>query len=698
VKRYCDISCHALVGTAFLALAMTGRLDALSMLVFAAAFALALYRTIRELKPLLASRAAFFLSCGYILVFLFELGGGALINSTIHMVLFLEIVKLHQEKTDRDYLSLIVLSFLKILAASSLTVDITFAITFFLYLIALVSTLMSFDIYRSHRESRMSARDAAVALSSVSGWTTLWIVVLGGALFFVIPRVGTGYFTRASAPPLLLSGFSDQVELGQIGRLKLSTAVVMHAKRIVGTPSALLRWRGVALDTFDGNNWSKRDRTRRPIASRNSVYSVRGGPVRGELASYEILLEPLATTALFGPHEIRDVTGRSIPGLETDSDGAIFTRFQQSQRLQYEVQSDIVPRVTPGAENADSAPLSEKMQRTYLQLPLGLDPRVTALAQEITREAPTPLEKAARVEAYLRRNYRYTLSLTWDPGDQPLSAFLFEARSGHCEYFASAMAVLLRAAGVPTRLVNGFLMGEYNPVGDVYIVRQSDAHSWVEVYLPGAGWTEFDPTPAGTNEPDSGLVAQLANYADAMRFFWNNYILAYDSDSQAYLFRSAQESVESLQRSIQGQKDSWAFTSKGLMDRLAGALLQMTETGSVWVYLAVVLAGGLAYGNRRQLRNRWLLFRLQRTGRVDSRIIPALFYRAVHLVEKKSPHRMKSQTWREWLRTVPHHQHRSILQHALEVFEKAKYGNATPSEGDVAVLQQAVKELRELKA
>jgi hypothetical protein len=302
------------------------------------------------------------------------------------------------------------------------------------------------------------------------------------------------------------------------------------------------------------------------------------------------------------------------------------------------------------------------------------------------------------VEAFLRRNYQYTLSLTWDPGDQPLSAFLFEARSGHCEYFASAMAVLLRAAGVPTRLVNGFLMGEYNPVGDVYIVRQSDAHSWVEVYLPGAGWTEFDPTPAGTNEPDAGLVAQLANYADAMRFFWNNYILAYDSDSQAYLFRSAQESVESLQRSIQGQKDSWAFTSKELMDRLAGALLQMTETGSVWVYLAVALGGGLAYGSRRQLRNRWLLFRLQRTGRVDARIIPALFYRAVHLVDKKGPHRMKSQTWREWIGTVPHDQHRSILQHALEVFEKAKYGKVTPSEGDVAVLQQAVKELRELKA
>src|SRR6185436_13828106 len=113
--------------------------------------------------------------------------------------------------------------------------------------------------------------------------------------------------------------------------------------------------------------------------------------------------------------------------------------------------------------------------------------------------------KAVRVEGYLRGKFEYTLSLTWDPGKQPLSTFLFQQKKGHCEYFASAMAVLLRSVDVPTRLVNGFLMGEYNPIGDAYIVRESDAHSWVEVYLPGAGWTEFDPTPGSSTQPDAGL-------------------------------------------------------------------------------------------------------------------------------------------------------------------------------------------------
>jgi protein-glutamine gamma-glutamyltransferase len=698
VKRYCEISCHALVGTAFLALAMTGRLDLFSAGVFIVFFALGFYRTIRELPPLLTSRRAFYLSFVYIIVFLFDFTtfSRSLISSTIHMVLFLDILKLHQEKADRDYLSLIVLSFMKVLAASSLTVDITFAVTLFLFLIALVSTLMSFDIYRSQKESRTTTRDAAAALSSVSGWASLWIIVFGAGLFFVIPRVGTGYFTRAATPPLLLSGFSDRVELGQIGRLKLSSAVVMHAKRVIGTPFAVLKWRGVALDTFDGFNWSKRDRARRSVPMRDSAYEFKRGPVRGEMVTYDILLEPLATTALFGPFEIREVSGRLISGVETDADGAVYTRFQQSQRLQYQVQSEIVPRVLPNKNTTNNAALSDAMRATYLQLPDSLDPRIRDLAETITRGAQTPLEKAARVEAYLRRNYKYTLTLTWDPGREPLSAFLFRAKSGHCEYFASAMAVLLRETGVPTRLVNGFLMGEYNPVGDAYIVRQSDAHSWVEVFLPESGWTELDPTPTGANEPDAGLMAQLEHYADALGLFWSAYILTYDTDSQALLFRSAQESIEALQRGFEGRREQWAFTTYLLANRLAGTLRRAIDSGVIWICAAAMLAGILLYQRRQELQNHWLLFRLQKTGRVDGRLIPALFYRAVYLAEKKEPHRHKSQTWREWIGAVPHDQRRSILQGALEIFERAKYGPDAPSAADVSGLQEAVQELQSL--
>ncbi len=460
----------------------------------------------------------------------FSMYSRSLIGAAIHMVLFLELVKLHQEKSDRDFLYLILLAFLKILAASSLTVDISFMGTLLMFFMALVSTLTSFDIYRTEKKAQTGTREAASALSSLSIWATLWIVGVGAGLFFVIPRVGTGYFMRAAVSPLLLSGFTDSVELGQIGQLKQSSAVVMHAQRLSGTPFAVLKWRGVALDTFDGLTWTKTNKRRESTSRRRIPTTFSGVERRGVNSSPTRFCSNRSqrprSSALTS---VRQISGRLIPGIEVDSDGAIFTRIQQAQRMQYRVQSEIV-RLAPMADKtAVSDPLSEEQLGNYLQLPKSLDPRIQSLAEEITRDAQTPLEKAVRVEAYLRRNYDYTLSLTWNPGTDALGTFLFSAKSGHCEYFASAMAVLLRAAGVPTRIVNGFLMGEYNPVGDTYIVRQSDAHSWVEVYLPGTDGRSSIPLRAAAISRMAASLRNCNHYADALGYFWNTYVLTYDS-------------------------------------------------------------------------------------------------------------------------------------------------------------------------
>ena len=698
MKRYCELSVHGLVGTAFFALAMTGRLDLLSVAIFTPALAVSLYRALKALPPILTPRASFYLSIAYVGILLldFSMYSRSLIGAAIHMVLFLELVKLHQEKSDRDFLYLILLAFLKILAASSLTVDISFMGTLLMFFMALISTLTSFDIYRTEKKAQTGTRESASALSSLSIWATLWIVGVGAGLFFLIPRVGTGYFMRAAVSPLLLSGFTDSVELGQIGQLKQSSAIVMHAQRLSGTPFSVLKWRGVALDTFDGLTWTKTNKKRESVRAEHSNYIFRPGKTRGELVTYEILLEPIATTALFGPHRVRQISGRLIPGIEVDSDGAIFTRIQQAQRMQYRVQSEIVKLAPMADKTAVSDPLSEKQLGNYLQLPKSLDPRIKSLAEEITRGAQTPLEKAVRVEAHLKRNYDYTLSLTWNPGTDALGTFLFSAKSGHCEYFASAMAVLLRAAGVPTRIVNGFLMGEYNPVGDTYIVRQSDAHSWVEVYLPGSEWTEFDPTPGGGNQPDGGLLAQLNNYADALGYFWNTYVLTFDSNSQVQLFQQAQQSVEKLHDNLQTQKNRWATGVQDLAGYISTMIRQAIASGAIWLYAAILLAGILAYTQRQALAHHWWLFRLRKSGRVDGRVIHSLFYRVVGLMGKYGPRRRESETWREWVGIVPNEQCRSVLQRALEVFEKSKYSPEAASAADVIVLQEALRELRAL--
>jgi protein-glutamine gamma-glutamyltransferase len=699
MKRYFELSVHALIGTAFLALALTGRLDALSIVVFVPVFLVSLYRTHTAQSPLLTARAAFYLSCAYIVIFLIDFNAlsGTLIGATVHMVLFLELAKLHQEKADKDYLYLIILSFMKILAASSLTVDMSFVITLLLFLTAFVSTLMSFDMHRSQRKApRLESGDAAKALSGMSVWATMWIIVVGAGLFFVIPRVGTGYFTRAASSPLLLSGFNDNVKLGQIGELKLSSAVVMHAKRLAGTPFAVLKWRGVALDTFDGSDWRKKNRSRSMVEANNSSYAFGNISPGHEIASYEVLLEPLATTAIFGHYQVREISGKMIPGLDVDDAGAIFARFQQSRRLQYQVRSEMPRRLMP-EDNVDYVDgIPPGIQFTYLQLPEDLDPRIRELANQITAGAKSPLEKAIRIEAHLKRYYKYTLTLSWNPGDRPLSAFLFEAKSGHCEYFASAMAVLLRAAGVPTRIVNGFLMGEYNPVGDAYIVRQSDAHSWVEAYLPADEWREFDATPAeGLRE--STLIAQLGHYVDAIGLFWNSYILTYDTESQFVLFKNAQETVQRIQKSFHSGTERWGKSAQGLGDIVSGTVRKIVDSGWIWIYSVAGIGALGIYRNRQDLWNRWQVWRGRNSaGTVDGKVVAALFYRAVRLAESEGPYRGRSQTWREWIVSLPHERRRSILTRALEVFEKSRYGRQATSDADVAVLKQAVTDLRSL--
>jgi len=694
MERYFQISLHALIFSAFGALALTGRLDLPSILIFTVGVGLSLYRVVKGRTTLLSAQAVFYLSCVYIVFFLLD-SLRSFVPAAVHLVLFLELAKLHQRsKNEKDYLYLIILAFLKILAASSLTIGISFVATLLLFLIALVSTMMSYNMRRFQAASRMEDRKIAASIGGMSVWATFCIVVLGAILFLLIPRADMGYFSQSSPASILLSGFTDNVQLGEIGQVKLNSAVVMRARRLFGARSAVLKWRGIALDAFDGRKWYRSDRTRTFVERSGDEYFVRSRDRMGDLARYDIFLEPLPTTTLFGPHRIVAIYG-SLPSVEVDRDESLFTRFRPLQRTEYEVLSEVPnPRFHANPIAADS-PIPPDIQAKYLQLPDKLDPRVRQLASEITQPGSSSREKASIVEAYLKRNYKYTLNLTWKPGEQPVSTFLLETKAGHCEYFASAMAILLRASGVPTRMVNGFLMGEYNPVGDDYIVRQSDAHSWVEVFTSDSGWVEFDPTPPDPNQKEVGLGRQLSHYVDAMELFWNSYVLTYDTGSQLQLFRNAQDRVENFQEGVQTSSYDWAQRIQQLSDRFAHAARTVVE--AVWFWILVILAAGGAtiYRHRLLLRTEWRVWRARTVeGPVDEQVVEHLFYRAARLAAGRKHPRRPGQTWREWVIALPDPARQSILAPALDVFERSKYGSQPASSSDFAVLESAIRGLR----
>ena len=696
MKRYFQVSCHALIISAFIALALTGRLDGPSIVLFTIGLAISVYRTVKALPPLLAGRGAFLVSCVYIVFFVFDMLilSRSFIPASIHLVLFLELAKLFQQKSDKDYLYLIILSFLQILAASSLTIDMSFVATLFLFLVALISTLMSFDMYRSERKSETEMEEVAVPLGGMSLWATVWIILTGVGLFFLIPRVGTGYFSRAQVPSLLLSGFTDNVQLGEIGEVKLSSAVVMHARQVSGTPFGVLKWRGISLDRFDGHNWYKTKRSRFSVEqSPDQQYWLRPIEKTGDLVRYEILLEPLATTTLFGPHQVRAVAGR-LPGLETDADDSIYMRLQTLRRVQYVVRSEIPNRRRFLAAQQEER-LPPEIGARYLQLPHDIDPRIQQLATDITARGKSTMDKASLIESYLKRNYKYTLKLTWKPGPQPISTFLFDAKAGHCEYFASSMAILLRAAGIPTRLINGFLMGEYNPVGGDYIIRQSDAHTWVEVYEAGMGWMEFDPTPPDPNHRELNLATQMLQYVDAMELYWNSYIIIYDSGAQLQLFHSAQERVQNIQTDLRNKSDRWVARGQMLSDRFAKMSRELFETIWFWSVVAAIFIGYGAYRNRRALKTRFRIWRLRRVGgTVNEDVVEQLFYRAARLAAGRLEKRRPGQTWREWIFGLPDRDRRSILTRALEVFEKSKYGRLPVTSSEFQILEETIRELK----
>src|SRR5437879_1567644 len=166
----------------------------------------------------------------------------------------------------------------------------------------------------------------------------------------------------------------------------------------------------------------------------------------------------------------------------------------------------------------------------------------------MTARANSSYDKARAIEDFLRTRFGYTLNLVGKPGDDPLAHFLFVTRAGHCEYFASAMTILLRTLAIPAREVNGFLPGEYNDLAGDYIVRGSDAHSWVEVYFPGNGWVTFDPTPATAET--SGLLSRLAKYIDWVELSWSEWIVNYDFAHQVQMAQTVQRTSQSWTQAV----------------------------------------------------------------------------------------------------------------------------------------------------
>jgi transglutaminase-like putative cysteine protease len=499
-----------------------------------------------------------------------RLGASAL----AHLIVFLSALKLLQVKKDRDWVFLYIISFFEVLLAAGLSFNPIFLGTITLYLLCSISTIIAFEIQKAKRalaftethllvppDSRIfkhagwrgGKRSEANRLPFVALMLLLLIFVLAVPLFLVVPRSGAAALTRSGGSLRNFVGFSENVTLGEIGDLKRDNAVVMRVRIDDWQPGGAVRWRGVALDEFTGHGWKKSNEVQRSENKLEgpSVFQIGTRLALHRLTTQTIFLEAIESPVLFAATRPVAIQG-DFPYVLVDAGGSAKTRRHEFDRVIYKALSDTMQPDVALLRSDDSA-YPATLER-YKQLPDSLDPRIDALANAIVvnAHARNRYDEAKAIESQLQADYGYTLQMRAG-GRDPLADFLFNVKAGHCEYFSTAMAVMLRTRGIAARVVNGFLPGEYNDAAGAYTVRQSDAHSWVEVYFPETqSWVTFDPTPsAGRMEPvRSGLTGQLGKYAEALELLWFQYVVGYDKQEQRSLATSLHNHLFDYQRTL----------------------------------------------------------------------------------------------------------------------------------------------------
>lgn len=408
-------------------------------------------------------------------------------------------------------------------------------------------------------------------------------VILSAAGFFLIPRFTWRFIGTGTELVELSTGFAESVDLGDLGEIKYNHTPVMKVFVEPPIPPIRLglRWRGITLDEFDGSSWRvsralrELERFEFPDGYYSSTFRLTRDVEPNFIQRFE--LQPLNTRMVFIQPEVVRLqleevrSSNPMPQPEIYSlrrgelSGNLFfssvdeTRYQAEQQRLQALQdsprlSNAVRRrrymdMTGGfnrpvayrleshvrSPSADLLRLSEgedpeDIQEHYLQLPPGMR-RIAELAREVVAQETTRYDQAAVIEAYLRRNFLYSLLPDPDMRGMNLEQFLFEVKKGHCEYYAAAMGVMLRTLHIPARVVNGFVSNEYNRFGKYFQVRQSDAHSWVEVYFPDYGWIPFDPTPPQTDQRFQ-LVRTMRQIFDLLESSWVKYVVDFSIHDQ----------------------------------------------------------------------------------------------------------------------------------------------------------------------
>lgn len=491
--------------------------------------------------------------------------GGEVLPIAVEFAAFLQVIRLATRQGAAHDQQVVLLSLLHLIAGTVLGSGLSYGICFIGFLVVAPGALvlshlrrevegnyrqgakdrtgLPVDVPRILRSRRVISRRFLAFTCALSVPVFLFTAIL----FVLFPRVGLSLLLIDHQRGVRMIGFSDRADLGSVGTLRSDPTIAMRvyvngeAENEEDRPDRLaLYMRGTAFDSYDGKSWKRSSTAQHPATHYGEYVRIGGDKAASGSLLMTVELEPISPPVIFLPSNSTAIRLLSQGAQHLGQAPVIWRRPEgeykyitaDTRGLRYEVYAYGPSGYTP-------AKLDREAVNRYLTLPSGMPQRIADLARSWVPTGASVDQAAAAVEKKLRENYTYDLGSPSGATQNPLDHFLFESKRGHCEYYSTAMAVMLRTLGIAARNVTGFVGGTYNRFGGFYAVRQGDAHSWVEVYT-GRGWQRFDPTPPSDASPLSdttGFLAFLRDVVEAGAQRWDRHVVGYDLKQQMQLVK-----------------------------------------------------------------------------------------------------------------------------------------------------------------
>jgi transglutaminase-like putative cysteine protease len=609
---------------AFCAAAVSGQLGAPVVAAFSIGMTGAMLAGDRAAGKAAQVWTAFLVLALAVQAFLVASGRVDIVVAAAQFAVLLSLHRVWNRRTERDECLLLLLSLLVLCAAAALSAELLFGLCFLAYAVtatwAVALTHLRFEVERARGPEQARASLGAGRVRGpmlLGGLAALALLGLAGSavLFFAFPRVTIGTLRRSFRGGQATAGLTDRVDLARSGTIaddpRIALRVRLTPPREPGRTELPIHWRARSLEVWTGSGWRARGDAAAARRSeipplRREAWRKRAGPPQtadieavGGYSDGVVLTpdgwalsidfpRPLGSRA---PH-VHVVRTQSGDVSYWPADGA---------DVRYVVSFD--PAMPSHAELRGQGRDYPSEVRIDLEVPKNLDPRLRALSKRLAQDKD-PLDAALAVEHWLATSLSYTRELPGERQD-PIAHFLFESKTGHCELFASAMVMLLREAGIPARTVSGYYGGILTEDG-YWAVRAGDAHSWVEVYVPGAGFMPFDPTPPGERGARlDRLWARAVLAWDALGQRWRKVIVEFDLLAQARAVEQVGRAVGEVGRRLRGKGRGTADLRGAALHAAAGVGLELL---GVWAWRRRPRARGVAASlepDERRARDLW---------------------------------------------------------------------------------------------